>query len=165
MQPTPPASGEQPSIAGICGLAGGWSYPYCVATTSRGLLPLVFTLTPLGAVVFCYDLPEVASDCDFHRALLYPVRTFLPQQRGRQSDPPCGKVSNIFVKFAYICGALLTNAWGCLRAEIIPFSPDQDNACEGKAGLSYYPPAIKIISNEKVVFILRGYFYIYSILP
>jgi hypothetical protein len=43
-----------------------------------------------------------------------------------------GSIDNIL----YICDAF-NMLGGALWAEIIPFSPDQDNACEGKAGLFY----------------------------
>ena len=55
----PPASGGQPSAAGIFGLAGPDAYPLYVAAKRRGLLPRVFTLTgekkrKTPAVILCY---------------------------------------------------------------------------------------------------------------
>ena len=50
----PPASGGQPSTAGIFGLAGPVTYPLHVAMQRRGLLPRVFTLANCLAVILCY---------------------------------------------------------------------------------------------------------------
>jgi len=61
-----------------------------------------------------------------------------PEKRRRQSGPPGAKLEKMGSKdnILYICDAF-NMLGGALWAEIIPFSPDQDNACEGKAGLFY----------------------------
>lgn len=118
---------------------------WCCHNESWALTPRFHPYLYKEAVVFCYELPKVTPSCAFHRVLLYPVRTFLPQEIGG------GRTTHLNYKdkkrnyrfILYLCNALTKCLGVPFWAEITPFSPDRDNAREGKACLTFVPPAVK----------------------
>jgi len=80
----PPASGEQPSNAGLHGLANCRCVrPPLSLTAPVGSYP---TFSPLPVnwrtVIFCYAIHKLTPVCAFHSAALCIVRTFLPCKTG-----------------------------------------------------------------------------------
>ncbi len=58
-------------------LTGGAAH--CVATMPGGLLPHLFTLTAIAAVLFCHFNPAVTHSFPLRNVMLYVARTFLSQ--------------------------------------------------------------------------------------
>jgi len=111
----------------------------------RGLLPHIFTLTLrrlFSVTIYPKSPPTVLSTepCSILSGLSSPEKT---EATERPTGAKLGKrVESQF--FLYICPAFKIVLGGAFMAEIIPFSPDRDNACEGKANLVLlHPPAIK----------------------